>query len=124
MMSEIPSSVICELEDRAAEIRRLRALIEEVEYECCEHCRPEVRHFLKAKADTCTCYPGEGPLPCPRKFALRDCWRSAVLDETQGHIVRLKNRDRRPDEELLLNYLKRVRCALEFGTSERIDEAL
>jgi hypothetical protein len=61
-----------------------------------------------------TCYPGEGPLPCPRKFALRDCWRSAVLDETQGHIVRLKNRDRRPDEELLLNYLKRVRCALEL----------
>jgi hypothetical protein len=29
MMSEIPSSVICELEDRTAEIRRLRAALVE-----------------------------------------------------------------------------------------------
>ena len=63
---------------------------------------------------TCTCYPGEGPLPCPRKFALRDCWRSAVLDETQKHIVRLKNQDRHKDEQALLDYLMRVRNALEI----------
>jgi hypothetical protein len=39
---------------------------------------------------TCTCYPGEGPVPCPRKFAMRDCWRAAVLTETQQYIVALK----------------------------------
>lgn len=69
-------------------------------------------------AGCCTCYPGEGPLPCPHKHALRDCWRSAVMDETQGHIVRLKNQDRRAEEELLLQYLMRVRCALELETSD------
>ncbi len=69
----------------------------------------------EAKADTrtCTCYPGEGPVPCPRKFALRDCWRAAVLDETQRSIVILKNRDRQPHEQGLLNYMMRVRTALE-----------
>jgi hypothetical protein len=74
----------------------------------------------EAKADTrlCSCYPGEGPLPCPRKFALRDCWRAAVLDETQKMIVTLKNRDRDAVGERLLNYLKRVRCALELETSD------
>lgn len=71
----------------------------------------------RSEARACSCYPGEGPLPCPKKFALRDCWRSAVLDETQQHIVRLKNQDRHPSEESLLNYLKRVRCALELETS-------
>lgn len=70
----------------------------------------------QAKADTrtCTCYPGEGPSPCPRKFALRDCWRSAVLDETQKNIVVLKNRDRQPHEQALLDYLMRVRNVLEI----------
>jgi hypothetical protein len=63
---------------------------------------------------TCTCYPGEGPDPCPRKFALRDCWRVAVLDETQRHIVRLKNQDRHPPEQALLDYLMRVRNCLEI----------
>lgn len=62
---------------------------------------------------TCTCYPGEGPVPCPRKFALRDCWRAAVLDETQQYIVALKNRDRQPHEQKLLDYMMRVRNTLE-----------
>ncbi len=61
----------------------------------------------------CTCFPGEGPIPCPRKFALRDCWRAAVLDETQQGIVALKNRDRHPHEQALLDYMIRVRTALE-----------
>jgi hypothetical protein len=71
-------------------------------------------------ADTrsCSCYPGEGPLPCPRKFALRDCWRAAVLDETQQNLVAFKNRDRTASEERLLHYFKRVRCALELETSD------
>ena len=70
----------------------------------------------EAKADTraCTCYPGEGPSPCPRRFALRDCWRKAVLEETQLNIVALKNRDRSPVEQALLNYMMRVRNALEI----------
>mgnify|MGYP001591421465 CR=1 FL=1 len=62
---------------------------------------------------TCTCYPGEGPVPCPRKFAFRDCWRAAVLEETQRTIVLLKNRDRQPHEQGLLNYMMRVRTCLE-----------
>jgi hypothetical protein len=42
-----PSSYPCiESERLRAEVERLRALIQEVEYECCEHCRPGVRHFL------------------------------------------------------------------------------
>jgi hypothetical protein len=70
----------------------------------------------EAAADTrvCTCYPGEGPLPCPRKFALRDCWRAAVLEETQLYIVKLKNQDRSSLEQALLNYMMRVRNALEI----------
>lgn len=69
----------------------------------------------EAKADTrnCTCFPGERPEPCERKFASRDCWRSAVLKETQANIVALKNRDRQPHEQILLDYLMRVRTALE-----------
>lgn len=72
-------------------------------------------HGHQATSDprTCTCYPGEGPLPCPRKFALRDCWQSAVLEETQQHIVALKGRDRTVAEQRLLDYLMRVRTALE-----------
>lgn len=66
---------------------------------------------------SCTCYPGEGPIPpipCPRKFALRHCWQSAVREETQQHIVRLKNIDRNSGEQALLDYLMRVRIALEW----------
>ena len=72
--------------------------------------------FGEAKADTrtCTCYPGEGPDPCPRQHALRDCWRVAVLKETNENIVMLKNRDRQPYEQTLLNYLMRVRNCLEI----------
>jgi hypothetical protein len=36
-------------EEAATEIERLRALIQDVEYECCEHCRPGVRHFLNGR---------------------------------------------------------------------------
>jgi hypothetical protein len=69
----------------------------------------------EAKADTrtCTCYPGEGPIPCTRKFASRECWQAAVLAETQQLIVGLKNRDRQPPEQTLLDYAMRVRTALE-----------
>lgn len=68
-----------------------------------------------AKLDTrtCACFPGEGPDPCTRQFALRDCWRVALLAETQGYIVALKNRDRQPHEQRLLDYLMRIRTALE-----------
>jgi len=62
---------------------------------------------------TCTCHPSERPIPCPRKFAFRECWRAAVLDETQRHIIALKNRDRQPHEQALLDHLMRVRTALE-----------
>jgi hypothetical protein len=62
---------------------------------------------------TCTCYPGEGPDPCPRRFALRDCWRAVVREETQSYIVALKNRDRQPHEQALLDYLMRVRQCLD-----------
>jgi hypothetical protein len=61
----------------------------------------------------CTCYPGEGPIPCPRKYAFRDCWKAAVLDETQKHISALKQVDRHKHEQELLDYLMRVRTALE-----------
>lgn len=69
----------------------------------------------EAKPDTrtCTCHPDDRPEPCERKFATRDCWRSAVLAETQRHIVQLKNRDRNPIEQEMLNYFMRVRTALE-----------
>lgn len=64
---------------------------------------------------TCTCHPDDNPpIPCPRKFALRECRRSAVLDETQRNIVAIKNRDQAPHETALLGYLMRVRDALEL----------
>ena len=66
------------------------------------------------EARPCSCYPGERPVPCERKFASRDCWRSAVLKETQANIVALKNRDRQPHEQVLLDYLMRVRNCLEI----------
>jgi hypothetical protein len=62
---------------------------------------------------TCTCFPGEGPVPCPRKFAYHDCWRAAVLKETQENIVALKNMDRNVHEQILLDYMMRVRTALD-----------
>ena len=62
---------------------------------------------------TCTCHPDDNPpVPCPRKFALRDCRRSALLGETQTMIIVLKNRDRQPHEQVLLDYLMRVRDVL------------
>ena len=69
----------------------------------------------QAVADTrsCSCYPGEGPQPCTKQHALRECWRVAVLAETQEAIVELKNKDRRPVEQTLLEYLMRVRTVLD-----------
>lgn len=68
-----------------------------------------------AAADTrgCSCFPGERPEPCERKHAFRDCWRAAVLKETQDNIVAMKNRDRGPAEQAVLDYFMRVRTALE-----------
>lgn len=63
----------------------------------------------------CSCHPDDRPLPCPRRHASHECWREAVLQETNGELIALKNRDRSPSEELLLNYLKRVRRSLEFA---------
>jgi hypothetical protein len=62
----------------------------------------------------CTCYPGEGPVPCQRKHAYHECWRAAVLEETRAGIVQIKGRDRQPVEQALLDYMMRVRTALEF----------
>ena len=61
----------------------------------------------------CTCLPDERPESCPRKFAYRHCWRAAVLEETQRNIVLLKNHDRNFHEQALLDYLMRVKTALE-----------
>lgn len=79
---------------------------------------PAMDQTVDAAPQGCSCYPGEGPLPCPGKQALRDCWRAAVMEETQRHIVALKNRDRHPPEQALLDYMTRVRCALELETSD------
>lgn len=70
----------------------------------------------EAKADTrvCTCHPDDAPVPCPRKYATHDCWRAAVLDETQTNIAYLKGRDRDQREQAWLDYLMRVRRAVEF----------
>ena len=62
----------------------------------------------------CSCFPGEGPVPCQRKHAMRDCWRMAVLRETQENIVALKNMDRNVREQILLDYMMRVRNCLEM----------
>lgn len=74
----------------------------------------EISQSANAGPHKCTCYPGEGPEPCTRQYALRDCWRVAVLDETQKLIVALKNRDRQPHEQALLDYCMRVRNVLEI----------
>lgn len=70
---------------------------------------------VEAKPDnrSCSCYPGERPEPCQRKHAFHDCWRAAVLEETQQYIVTLKNVDRQPTEQMFLDYCMRVRTALE-----------
>jgi len=69
----------------------------------------------EAKEDTrtCACHPDDAPSPCPRKFAARHCWRAAVYEETREGMIRLKNRDRNPAEQLLLNYMMRVERALD-----------
>jgi hypothetical protein len=68
---------------------------------------------MSAAERGCTCHPDERPEPCEHKYAFRDCWRSAVLKETQSRIVWLKNHDRQPHEQALLDYMMRVRTALE-----------
>lgn len=67
----------------------------------------------------CTCPPDERPEPCERRYALRDCWRFAVLRETQDSIVELKSRDRNNAEQVFLDYLMRVKTALELNARDR-----
>jgi len=69
----------------------------------------------EAKADTrtCCCHPDDAPIPCPRKFATHHCWRAAVYAETFQAMVDLKNRDRQPHEQKMLDYLMRVERALD-----------
>lgn len=69
----------------------------------------------EAKPDTrtCTCHPDDKPIPCPRKFATHHCWRAAVYEETKRYVIDLKNRDRQPHENVLLDYMKRVERALD-----------
>ena len=65
------------------------------------------------KEVACTCHPDDSPTPCQRKYATHHCWRSAVYDETRAALIELKNRDRSPVEEKILDYLKRVERALD-----------
>jgi hypothetical protein len=69
----------------------------------------------KAKTDTrqCACHPDDRPAPCTRKFATSHCWRAAVYEETRSHIVKLKNVDRHPIEQQMLDYFMRVERALD-----------
>lgn len=67
----------------------------------------------------CICPPDERPEPCEHEYDLRDCWRFAVLRETQDSIVELKNRDRNNAEQVFLDYLMRVRTALELNARDR-----
>ncbi len=69
----------------------------------------------EAKPDThtCTCHPDDRPIPCPRKFATRHCWRAAIYEETRATMIELKNRDTSPAELQFLDYLKRVERALD-----------
>lgn len=70
----------------------------------------------EAKAEdtrACTCYPGERPVPCQRKYASGECWRSFVSQCTQRIIERLESRDRTPVDQMALDYFKHVRRALE-----------
>lgn len=61
----------------------------------------------------CTCHPDDAPIPCEHKFAASECWRAAVLAETKREIILIKNRDRSTQEQRILDYLMRVRRALE-----------
>lgn len=61
---------------------------------------------------TCNCHPDDAPVPCPRKFATHHCWRASVYDETREALVHLKNKDRSPTEQKILDYLMRVERAL------------
>ena len=69
----------------------------------------------QAKEDTrrCTCHPDDAPIPCERKHATNHCWRAAVYRETREAAIPLKNRDRNPVEQKMLDYLKRVERALD-----------
>lgn len=69
----------------------------------------------EAKEDTrkCTCHPDDRPEPCTRKFATSHCWRAAVYEETRGHVIKLKNVDRIPIEQEMLDYFMRVERALD-----------
>jgi hypothetical protein len=60
---------------------------------------------------SCTCHPDDRPSPCQRRFAVSECWRSAVHAETMEAIVALKNRDMSMGEQDFLDYLKRVERA-------------
>lgn len=68
---------------------------------------------FKPDTRTCTCHPDDAPSPCPRKFATHHCWRAAVYDEARTAVIALKNRDRGPLEQALLNHMMRVERALE-----------
>jgi hypothetical protein len=69
----------------------------------------------EAKPDTrkCMCHPDDRPVPCPRQFATRHCWRAAVYEETRKAVIEIKNRDQSPAEMKFLDYLKRVERALD-----------
>jgi hypothetical protein len=74
-----------------------------------------MEQVAEAKPDTraCTCHPDDAPVPCPRKFATNHCWRAAVYAETWKMVIDLKNRDRQPREQVLLEYLMQVERALD-----------
>ena len=72
-----------------------------------------VEQAAKVDNRTCTCHPDDKPIPCPKKYATRECWRAAVYEETKRYVIGLKNRDRQPHENILLDYMKRVERALD-----------
>lgn len=69
-------------------------------------------HAVEAPLRACSCHPDDAPIPCPRKHATHHCWRAAVYDETRKMVIALKNRDRQPLEQALLDYLMRVERAV------------
>ena len=60
----------------------------------------------EAKTDTrtCTCFPGEGPVPCPRKFALTHCMAADLGKKLRHSIATAMN-----DDTSLLGTEKRKR---------------
>lgn len=62
----------------------------------------------------CTCHPDDRPEPCQRKHGHIHCWQAAVFADTRKLIVALKNVDRSPLEQSILNYAMRVERALEL----------